>query len=509
MGGSGVARMVAALCLLGVAACADSDAPPSDSLPLNPVALPPLSCRAPLSNAGECTRGADCGDGQRCALDERVEVADREPLSLRCGPALGTGRARARCSEGGECESGLCGLSGVCLEPCSSPGDCESGQTCQPVEVRVRVDAPDGRHEDALAPVQACARVAAYPADVKLALSTQKGLRRGVINRFTVSELAGTSLVFLKADCERTMRVQRIVDRSSGRVFFDAAEQLEGVVQINPSINEGALVPLLLPNNPRVTLNAAGYDLGVSVDDDTDLQVIRASRQKRGHILDLNVFYVGGGKMVEAGGLHPGSQEFAAVIARLSERYRELGIELGAVREYDVVGALRAELAVLEVDSDFGSSGMLEQDVKDLDRVFELSAGTDDGGVNLFILEKIGPLLGISGGTPGALGLHGSSVSGVALALDSAGLERADKVLFHELGHQLGLFHTNEMDGFEIEPLSDTLACSAEQDTDGDGLVRVAECLDYGADNVMFWEGVGDATSAQQRDVLTRALVLR
>jgi hypothetical protein len=470
-------------------------------LALNQVALPQLSCRTPLTNTSECARSADCGQGQLCTLDERVEPLDRAPITLRCGPALGTGTARTRCGEAAECESGLCALAGVCLEPCASSKDCPQGQTCQPVEVRAA--------EEALAPVTACARVSAFPPDVQLNVASEEGLRSDVLNRFTVSELERTSLVFLKADCGRSIDVRRIVDKASQRTFFDTAAQLDGIVQINPSVNVGALLPLLLPNNPRVTLSTEGYDLGVSVDQDADIQVIRASRSQRGQILDLNVFYVGGGNLLEEGGLHPGSPELAEVFARLAARYEAIGIELGAVREYDVVGALREELSVLRVETRIDGAGVLEQQVPELGRLFELSAGVDDGGLNLFIIRSMGPLLGISGGTPGAVGLHGSALSGVALALDSAGLMRADKVLFHELGHQLGLFHTSESDGFEIEPLSDTPACSAQQDSDGDGTLHASECADHGADNVMFWEGSGDGLSPQQIDVLTRALILR
>jgi hypothetical protein len=494
-------RLAQASLISALAACTEHTTAALDAgLALNAVELPQLSCRGALTQASECARRADCGEGQQCTLDERVEAVDRVPIALRCGPALGTGKARARCSEASECESGLCALAGVCLEPCASSRDCPDGQTCQPVEARAA--------EEALAPVIACARVSAFPPDVELNVSAQ-ALRSEVLNRFSVSELGRTSLVFLKADCARALDVRRIVDKASQRTFFDTAAQLDGVVQINPSVNAGALLPLLLPNNPRVMLSSEGYDLGVSVDQDTDVHVIRASRTKRGHILDLNVFYVGGGKLVEEGGLHPGSSELLDVIARLGARYEAIGVELGAVREYDVVGALREELSVLQVATRVAGSGVIEQEVPKLGRLFELSAGVDDGGLNLFIVESMGPLLGISGGTPGAVGLHGSALSGVALALDSTGLMRADKVLFHELGHQLGLFHTSEMDGFEIEPLSDTPACSAEQDSDGDGTLRASECADHGADNVMFWEGSGDTLSPQQIDVLTRALILR
>ncbi|HEX6241444.1 MAG TPA: hypothetical protein VFZ61_11140, partial [Polyangiales bacterium] len=99
--------------------------------------------------------------------------------------------------------------------------------------------------------------------------------------------------------------------------------------------------------------------------------------------------------------------------------------------------------------------------------------------------------------------------SGVALALDVIGLEQADRALFHELGHQLGLFHTTERDGTSMEPLGDTPICGPELDADGDGVMRAAECTEHGADNLMFWEGQGDALSSEQVAILSRSAILR
>jgi hypothetical protein len=487
--------------MLGLAACDEPARRAPDEFPLNAADLPGLTCAELPAGDGECTRRAECGSGELCTLDERAQLTDRAPLALRCGPPLGTAEARARCAEGSECESGLCALTGVCLEPCGADDDCPRGQSCQGVEARLP--------QDALAKVAACARVAAFAQDVQVDASQRVALRAGVVNRFNVEALRENNLVLLKTDCARTLRVERMVDRASERTLFDIDALLAGVVQINPTVEQGPLLPLLLPNNPRIHVSSAGVEIGVAVDADAELQVIRAARAGRGSVLDLNVFYVGGGSMIDASGLHPGSPEFAEVLARLRERYAEIEIELGTVREYDVSGSLRTELSELVVDSGLGDSGTAAQEVAGLDRLFELSAGLEDGGLNLFVIAKMGALLGISGGTPGAAGFHGSARSGVALALDTAGLERADQVLFHELGHQLGLFHTSELDGLEIEPLSDTPACSAEQDSDGDGVLRARECVDHGADNLMFWEGTGRLLSPQQVDVLTRALVLR
>lgn len=475
---------------------------PSDRLPLPALSLPDLQCRSAPEQVGECTRDGDCGQAERCTLDESTEPSDRAPFSLRCGMPLGVGRNRDRCGQGADCESGLCALAGVCLAPCRSNDDCQRGQSCMQVEAR--------SGEGMLSPLQACARVAAFRADVQLAIGAPQPLMAGRLNRLPVDVSNQDALLFVKAECGRTLRVQRLVERASERVLFDIAALLDGQIQPNPVINAGALLPILIPENPRLQLVSSGYDLGLTIDQSSDVRVISAVGAGNHHILDLNVFYVGGGASFLEGGLRPGDPAFQEVLARLADRYEAIGIELGSVREYDVVGALRAELSELEVHDQTDASGNFsDQVVEDLDQLFELSAGVDDGGLNLFVVSKMGPVLGISGGAPGALGLHGSAASGVAIALDTVGLATADRVLFHETGHQMGLFHTSESDGFVLEPLSDTPICSADQDRDQDGILRTPECLGHGADNLMFWEGAGDTLSPQQIELLQRSLVLR
>ena len=451
---------------------------------------------------GECSRDADCGQSERCLLDERAPLTDRAPLTLRCGAPTGLGGPRDRCERGADCESGLCGLAGICLSPCSTVGDCLRGQSCMPVEVRSA--------EGWLSPVQACARVAAFAEDVTLTIGGAQRLEQGRLNRLQVETSGKNTLLFVSAACGRRVRLQRLVERASERVVFDIAALFDGRVQLNPVINVGALLPVLIPNNPRVQLAAGGYELGLTIDASSDVQVISATGTGTHRRLDLNVFYVGGGSSEVDGGFRPGAVAFREVLGRVADRYAAIDIELAAIREYDVAGALRDELRELTVHTETDPAGALtDQVVEKLDRLFELSAGVDDGGLNLFLVSKMGPVLGISGGIPGALGLHGTAASGVAIALDAVGLEHADRVLFHELSHQLGLFHTSESDGFALEPLSDTPLCGAAQDSDLDGVLRAGECRAHGADNLMFWEGFGDVLSAQQVELLQRSLLLR
>jgi hypothetical protein len=58
----------------------------------------------------------------------------------------------------------------------------------------------------------------------------------------------------------------------------------------------------------------------------------------------------------------------------------------------------------------------------------------------------------------------------------------------HEMGHQLGLFHTTEQGGTVFDIISDTAECAKRsRDNNSNGKMSAEECEFYGGDNVMFW----------------------
>jgi hypothetical protein len=414
---------------------------------------------------------------------------------------VGASAERTRCEAGDECESGLCALSGTCLEPCAGDDDCSPGQTCSAVEVRVSAAG--------LAPVAACARSSAFPVDVKLALS-DAAITANRLNIVDLDSAAATNLYQLGASCDALIQVQGLYTLPDTASIFDIRELIDGDVSVNPVTNVGAIVPVLVPNNPDLKPSAGGYSLDVVSEQSTPMTVLHATRQRHGSILDLNVFYVGGGELVTPGGFHPGSKEVGAFYKQLTGLYANAGITLGTIREYDVVGALRHELSVLETDVVLDESGNpTDISIAGLEDLFRLSAGVDDSGLNLFLVSDMGDVLGISGGIPGTLGLHGTAGSGVAIAVDVAGLTELPFVAQHELSHQMGLFHTTEMDGYAVEPLADTPICNIRNDRNGDGIVSSRECRPYGGDNLMFWSSTGSTITADQRAVLGASLILR
>jgi hypothetical protein len=486
-------------CLVGCKRSLGESSVPDERLPLPTVTVPSFACRDLPLVTGDCRRDADCGSAELCTMPKPVRDGAR--VALSCNAPIGDGVERDRCETARDCASGLCALAGVCVKPCVSSDDCVVGQHCAAVTVHVE--------KDGLSAVPACARSAAFPPDVSFA-SESLSVSSSTLNTVDIGGSDATELVYLGADCDATVAVEALASLPDRRSLFDYAALFDGSTPDNPVVNVGAFVPMLLPNNPAVSPSSGGYQLALSSDTDSPLTVLRATGGGQGYRLDLNVFYAGGGDSIAEGGFHPGSKDMADVFATLADQYAAVGITLGEVREYDVTGALRERYAVLETNLITDEAGNpIDFTISGLEELFRLSAGVDDGGLNVFIVGDMGDVLGISGGIPGALGIHGTASSGVAVAADTTGLAGLPSVLQHELSHQMGLFHTTEMDGTAIEPLADTPVCGASFDRNGDGVVAPRECRLAGSSNLMFWSGTGSELSDEQITVLKASQVLR
>jgi len=120
--------------------------------------------------------------------------------------------------------------------------------------------------------------------------------------------------------------------------------------------------------------------------------------------------------------------------------------------------------------------------------------------VNLFFIEDYPPppsiwsgILGNAAGIPGSMGTA-NSWNGVlnSLSAHASGTTLDSQLLgetaAHEMGHQLGLFHTTESGGTVFDILNDTTEClNSTKDFDRNGKMSAEECEGYGAENVMFW----------------------
>jgi len=117
-------------------------------------------------------------------------------------------------------------------------------------------------------------------------------------------------------------------------------------------------------------------------------------------------------------------------------------------------------------------------------------------GVNLFFIEdySVSDNLGNAPGIPGSMGTA-NSWNGVLISLaahDVSGNTLDSQLLgetaAHEMGHQLGLFHTTESGGTVFDILTDTAEClNSTKDFDRNGKMSAEECEGYGGENLMFW----------------------
>ena len=127
-------------------------------------------------------------------------------------------------------------------------------------------------------------------------------------------------------------------------------------------------------------------------------------------------------------------------------------------------------------------------------------------------------MLGNAAGMPGSMG-DVNSWNGVLASLTAHATGTAldaqllGETAAHEMGHQLGLFHTTEKEGTVFDILSDTPECLiSSQDNDSNGAVTAEECDGFGGDNLMFWTSWSSASrsagkkqetlSSQQQHVL-------
>ena len=117
--------------------------------------------------------------------------------------------------------------------------------------------------------------------------------------------------------------------------------------------------------------------------------------------------------------------------------------------------------------------------------------------VNLFFIEdysgSLSGILGNAAGIPGSMGIA-NSWNGVlnSLSAHASGTTLDSQLLgetaAHEMGHQLGLFHTTETGGTVFDILTDTAEClNSTKDFDRNGKMSAEECEGYGGENLMFW----------------------
>lgn len=442
-----------------------------------------------------CASDRDCVSGV-CRARHTFAPIDLDPLPLGCGVVeVGLSPPAGPCESRADCDRGLCALPGACVVPCTNDSDCAPRERCAVVWVQTS--------SSAMQSVEACTAIFATPDDVRIAgpFDGPEVMPDDIVEDF-VSAPSRSTLVVWSGTAGSVPYIQRIWTREiEPRLVFD----LETTGERAPAWGVRAAAPgdmamLLWPNGPNSPTSATGFRIDFGSEARGSLRRSTLRRDAEAHVIDIDAYIVGvRGRVSPESGL---PLTVSRGVGRARALLRQVDMTIGEVRVHEIVGAMQRRYEVIDLDWD---SAVLWPEVPEL---VALSAGARRPSVHVFFVRSIDLAGGLAPGVPGSHGVPGRGASGVVVAVDLADAEWLGKVIVHEIGHFMGLFHTSELRGLVYDPLPDTPECGRDRDANGDGYVLPHECGDDAAGYLMYWAG-GERLSPQQGEIMRRALFTR
>lgn len=460
------------------------------------------TCEEGVCAGAECLTDADCGPMERCALGSCVVLSDdagtMRPEGAPCAldsecasgiclpPELG-GVCTIACGEPSICvtvpfEAGCApiGSGGALRTACAAlpPSPRDVGRACEAdVECRSRA-CQDGQ----------CTAVCANETDcvngqICTALSRAGGTFQGCgytagpSSGITIEEIdlgentlgagfpAALELAIPADAVSVTLQTRAVsgdpldltfitVTSPSADTIFDVADIFD---LIDPPerwlpIDAGEAITMLVPNTTgdRLQFHRGLYAWSVSpiprMMGDTGSVVLRssallkrsASRTATGGSIDLHVHLAGIGVSAASA---PTDTRLQNALTRLTSILSaQATISVRNVSYFDVT------------DARFSIIDSTDGPTSELAALFRTSAPRTGRTLNIFLVRSINRMddgsfqaLGIAGGIPGPVGIHGTMHSGVVAAYESSGSGSVlGHVLAHEIGHYLGLYHPTE-----------------------------------------------------------------
>lgn len=230
--------------------------------------------------------------------------------------------------------------------------------------------------------------------------------------------------------------------------------------------------------------------------------------------LDLDVFCVGGVPMPCAELAK--SAPWQKIVARIDAVWKAAGLQLGEVTLIDLGGDEGVKFKYLdnvfagdstnELNLVYAATGKLRP--QSAAATLVLVAGIQDNGVIAAAgLSQLGGVAGYAGQRLGglAIGINDEQWK-LALSQPADSTYAGDVwglVISHEIGHFLGLWHTDENDGSLHDPIDDTPLC------DKAGEILTPAACPVQSKYLMFWSPKGGTVTAGQSKVVRLSPALR
>ncbi len=499
---------------------------PDIALPTQPIAG---ACRADTDcETGYCnTRPSNGYCTLQCAGDEEC------PTGSRCISDLDSdGKRRKLCLKTCESDDGcradqFCPTeSKVCAARCQD-GSCPEGQQCNLRSGRCEREAPcspspercDGEDQDCNGYIdEGCGPPIAKPPHVILHDLGEvelggEGLSR-TFNFFPKSSSSSFTIVAVGIDHPETYLTLYTLLGPDGRDLLGYGDPNAAENRTFPSFTA---YTVQVPNRDTLGVEAGRYSFSFFAYPDVDgtpapvgkgwVYILENTRvEPVASVMDVNLWFVGVPNLTASRAQN--DAKFQRLLGSFRQLMANLGVTLGTVRYFDVSSADAQRLSIVDTGDSMGIDEHAE--------LLSLSKTLpeDNFGVSFFLVRGFTgwDLLGKAGGIPGPPMMHGTYNSGVAVSMaeylsypeEGVAIALTAQTMAHELGHQLGLFHTTEADGTMHDTISDTAECpAAPNDRNRDGMVDPEECASLGGRNLMFWAAtLEDIVSLGQRKVL-------